>query len=126
MCRIPGTKRKEHRTLRCCAPRLVPSPRYFAKLKPGLDRGAGGRSRSRVGATDHARCVAEEAAHAALVHDCRVAVDAVTDRRRTSGLHVSEEVAALAVGSSGGIPQRVVDQATGGNCRGAWVRAALA
>ena len=119
-------KKKGAQTLRCCAPRLVPSPRYFAKLKPGLDRGAGGRSRSRVGATDHARCVAEEAAHTALVHDCRVAIDAVTDRRRTGNLCISEEVAALAAGSSGGLCKRVIDQATRSNCRGARVRAALA
>src|SRR3954469_8195678 len=116
-----STKRKEHRTLRCCAPRLVPSPRYFAKLKPRLDRGAGGRGRSRVGATDHARCVAEEAAHAALVHDCRVAIDAVADRRRTGCLQISEEVAALAGDISGGLCKRVIDQATSSNCRGARV-----
>jgi hypothetical protein len=36
-----GRKKKGAQTLRCCAPRLVPSPRYFAKLTNRLQRGAG-------------------------------------------------------------------------------------
>src|SRR3954451_4159688 len=98
-----ASKRKENRPCGAVLPGLYPTPGTSPNLNQGLDRGAGGRSRSRVGATNHARCVAEEAAHAALVHDCRVAIDRVTDRRRTSCLHISEEIAALAVGSGGGI-----------------------
>src|SRR4051812_24845740 len=99
-------KKERSTDLAVCAPRLVPSPRYFAKLtKLRLQRGAGRGGGAAAIGTDHARLVRVETAHAALVRCLRTSYDRITgDRGRTSrGIH--EGVAALGLARQGGIDQ---------------------
>src|SRR6266581_927731 len=119
--RLIQKQKREQRTLVSVAPRLVPSPRYFAKptaqpvswlLQGGIAAGAAGSGAVR-GEFDYARLVRAESALAGLSHgDGNAGGDIVSDGRARAAPQ-SKGVAAL---DSRG--QHVVDQPGRGRGRG--------
>ena len=117
----PRAKIKEQRTFVRCS-RLVPSPRYFAKTKPRLLQGRGGRSArsgDRAGRrTDNRIFKRAEVADASLVRSQRRSDDAVGRHNATHGCAAadrqSKHIAALGAGR-----KNAVNEATAAGGRNA-------
>src|SRR5207245_5813028 len=127
-----GSKAMRHKKLReqriaPLLPRLVPSPRYFAKIQllqllvGSCDASQSYRGRCAVVrriVLDHAVFVRAEAAHATLVKRCRRAADGIAQvRRATSRVADAKVVAALRGRYGAGLRKRPVNQASIGHNR---------